>query len=300
MAKKGKTPYSAKIEKKLAQIHITPANLLRSRFSAPQIEKEFEMFDASGKSIGLGIINALRYNPNGQICDLCGHNPIMRIFGVRSKTNGRKLEVGSECIKNWVGADLAAGLASILDAKKNSIVYEERLEDEIAVLEAIIKDPAEVVKRKGYDYKTRTYIEQEYDSNRKRRARYILDRIRSGNQVPITDSDLYFVCDEMRKAGKSIKINDKHAKLLKAVGRFVKKVENFYSGYVAVEGKKDYESRDKNYWTVVRTCRNFLEAYKYAENDFDRIGKVKQTVGKELRKVEKDGKKYFTKLGINF
>ena len=126
-----KSTYSEKITKELSKIYVTPLNIVRSKHFLPNVQEEFIMVDADGSSLGVGEIHSLRYDTIGQICDLCGHNPIKRIFAIKCKSTKKIMEVGSECIKNWVGVDLAKGLAKVLDFKKNAVVYKEKYADQV-------------------------------------------------------------------------------------------------------------------------------------------------------------------------
>lgn len=40
------------------------------------------------------------------ICELCGHNPIKRLYFIESASTGRELMIGSECARNYADVDL--------------------------------------------------------------------------------------------------------------------------------------------------------------------------------------------------
>jgi len=52
-------------------------------------------------------------------CELCGHNPIRRLFWIKQNSTGRELMVGSECAVNYANADLVRGYMSRLQSEQN-------------------------------------------------------------------------------------------------------------------------------------------------------------------------------------
>ncbi len=49
--------------------------------------------------------------PNGSVCQLCGHHPIVYLFLIKNRINGNQMIVGSECIVNYLHIPGAPDLA---------------------------------------------------------------------------------------------------------------------------------------------------------------------------------------------
>jgi hypothetical protein len=69
-------------------------------------------------------------------CQLCGHNPIRRLFFIQSSTTGRELMIGSECARNYVRVDL-------VDAYMRSLVRQQHRNNQAAQREEWARQRAE-------------------------------------------------------------------------------------------------------------------------------------------------------------
>lgn len=101
--------YTAKIERQLAQMRITPMNVLLARkgHTPPNPTVEYEIID-------------LKHIPDFK-CELCGHFPIVNVFTIQHKQTLQKRCIGSECAGNWADADLARAMIREIQRQKASI-----------------------------------------------------------------------------------------------------------------------------------------------------------------------------------
>lgn len=53
-------------------------------------------------------LTAVAHTQGHATCQLCGHNPIRRLYFIKNQTNGQELMIGSECARNYVHVDLIA------------------------------------------------------------------------------------------------------------------------------------------------------------------------------------------------
>ncbi len=74
------------------------------------------------------------------ICQLCGHNPIKRVFVIKSRTSGQELHIGSECATNYLDADIISGLTKMFGIEYNKIVNPIKYEDGVQVLEWAVEN----------------------------------------------------------------------------------------------------------------------------------------------------------------
>ncbi len=80
--------YQARIERSLTDIFFeVPAEDRR------QASQEWKL---------VGVSHIMGY----AVCELCGHNPIRRLFFIQSETTGETKMVGSECARNYASVDL--------------------------------------------------------------------------------------------------------------------------------------------------------------------------------------------------
>jgi Family of unknown function (DUF6011) len=105
---------------------LTPeeAAVRRTRVSAYQARIERTLTDIfidvpENRSAGQEwVLVAVAHTRGHATCQLCGHNPIRRLFFIKSVSSGRELMIGSECARNYVRVNL-------VDAYLNSLVREQ-------------------------------------------------------------------------------------------------------------------------------------------------------------------------------
>lgn len=78
-------------------------------------------------------------------CDMCGHNPIKRLFFIKSASSGREMCIGSECARNYADVDL-------VNAYLRRIGREQRLARQRA--ERVARD-ARIAERRDAYYRDR-------------------------------------------------------------------------------------------------------------------------------------------------
>ena len=125
-----KSGYWTRIEKKLAELSImhSPETLVRLRVdlnNGVSMQKTITGDDA-WKFVG--------YRYGHKNCDLCGHVGIVRIFKIKSAESGEELEIGSECVRNYLHADLVDALCKEFDLEYHKIVNPEQYASELEVL----------------------------------------------------------------------------------------------------------------------------------------------------------------------
>lgn len=84
-------PYRVRIEERLTRFMVN--------LSASELENQ-ERADRTWVLFSIG------YASGYSVCELCGHNPIRRLYFVKNRTNQQILCIGSECARNLVTVDL--------------------------------------------------------------------------------------------------------------------------------------------------------------------------------------------------
>jgi hypothetical protein len=80
------------------------------------------------------------YYSSGQICDLCGHNPIKRVYVIKSITTKKEAHIGCECAKNYIDADIVDGLSKIFNFEYNKIINPIKYETEVEAIDWAIEN----------------------------------------------------------------------------------------------------------------------------------------------------------------
>jgi|CXWL01.1.fsa_nt_gi hypothetical protein len=125
-----KSGYWTRIEKKLASLSI---------MYSPQLLVRLKLDMKNGVSLqktitGEDAWKLVDYRYGHTNCELCGHVGIVRIFKIRSEETGQTLEIGSECVRNYLDADLVDALCKEFDLEYHKIVNPEQYANELEVL----------------------------------------------------------------------------------------------------------------------------------------------------------------------
>lgn len=106
--------YQKRIEQELAQMRITPLEVLRMRkgYKPPDANAEFE-------------ITKVEHIADFK-CELCDHSPIVNVFTLKHKVTGRFRRVGIECAYNWADADIARAMLREMQRRKSALRNEVR------------------------------------------------------------------------------------------------------------------------------------------------------------------------------
>ena len=123
--------YQTRINKKLAELSIAidPATLVKFGLARKHGEAAFESGIAGGEEW-----NFTNFRYGHMDCELCNHKNIRRIFTIQCKANGNKLDIGSECAKNYIDSDLVDGLCRVFNVEYNKIVNPIKFEDALEIL----------------------------------------------------------------------------------------------------------------------------------------------------------------------
>ena len=128
-----KSAYQKRIEKALAGLSIEMDARTIAKFSLIAAGKKKSLEQTIQGDDEFTIESA--YRSPGMKCELCGHNPIKNVFVLKHKTNHNKLNIGCECAKNYIDADLVDAVCKEYDFEYRKIVNPIKFEDYLPALE---------------------------------------------------------------------------------------------------------------------------------------------------------------------
>jgi hypothetical protein len=126
--------YKTRIQKQLAKLSIALTPVTLAQFKCEVAGEEDGLLPTT--IIGDDEFRPVRfYYSLGQKCDLCGHNPIKRVYVIESVHSGQEAHIGCDCAKNYLDIDIVEGLTKLFQIEYNKIVNVEKYADEVLALE---------------------------------------------------------------------------------------------------------------------------------------------------------------------
>lgn len=117
-------------------------------------------------------------------CELCGHNPIRRLFFIRSRTTDATMCIGSECVRNYVHVDLVDAWVRTINREQRQTLEAERNEQRLSEYrERRVREQREQWEQVARDYPELITWMQEVDLSQDRSnfARDVWTRFRQQN-----------------------------------------------------------------------------------------------------------------------